>query len=228
MLKRIEGEGEGEKHGHEGETWISFLICTLSRNGTCTWTRALSGNQTSDLLLCRIMPKKLSHTCHCSGNLFKLPCYCSPSMIFKLKVGFLDNCQINFLGKCQARTPWSYLAFQGQHGRLQISLPSFRDLPAEDLIPGHTWVDTVSSWSRPIKKIPAVVLFFFFLSFEIQINYGFSSDRTNLSPFFFFNIFYWLCYYSCPISPHLFPSTLHMLCPLHFSTPLVQVHGLYI
>ena len=40
-------------------------------------------------------------------------------------------------------------------------------------------------------------------------------------------IFYWLCYYSCPISSSLFPSALHTPSPPH-SPPLVHVHGPYI
>ena len=39
----------------------------------------------------------------------------------------------------------------------------------------------------------------------------FSSKR------FFKHIFYWLCYYSCPISPPFFPSTLHT--PSHPHSP---------
>ena len=33
----------------------------------------------------------------------------------------------------------------------------------------------------------------------------------------FFNTFYWLCYYSCPISPHLFPTSI----PPFSSCPLI-------
>ena len=48
-----------------------------------------------------------------------------------------------------------------------------------------------------------------------------------LLSFSFFNIFYWLCYYSCPIFPTLSPSTLHT--PSHPHSPtLIHVHGLYI
>ena len=131
FFKTDGGKGEGEKHGCEGETWIGWLIYILTGNGTCTRACALNRNQTNDLLLGTITSKRLSHTCHCSGNLFKLSCYCSPSMTFKLKGGYLDNCQINLQCKCQTRIPWGYLAFQVQQERLQISLPSFKDLPAE-------------------------------------------------------------------------------------------------
>ena len=41
---------------------------------------------------------------------------------------------------------------------------------------------------------------------------------------FFVNIFYWLCYSSCPILSPLFPSTLHTLSHPH-SPPLAHVHG---
>ena len=41
------------------------------------------------------------------------------------------------------------------------------------------------------------------------------------------NIVYWLCYYSCPIFPPLFPSALHIPSYLH-SSPLVHVRGSYI
>ena len=48
-----------------------------------------------------------------------------------------------------------------------------------------------------------------------------------LAYFFLKNIFYWLCYYSCPIFPPLFPSALHTPSHLH-SPPLVHVHVSYI
>ena len=101
---------------------------------------------------------------HLSGlrKSFSFALLLPPLNDFKVNEGHVNNCQINFQCKSQTRTPWGYLAFQEQQGRLQISLPRFQILPAECLVPGHTWVDTVSSWSRPIKNIPAVVHFFFF------------------------------------------------------------------
>ena len=58
-----EGEREGEKHQCEGETSISYLSHTPQpRTKSTTWARALTGNWTSNLSLCRTTSNQLSHT----------------------------------------------------------------------------------------------------------------------------------------------------------------------
>ena len=62
------------------------------------------------------------------------------------------------------------------------------------------------------------------------INHGVPGQATSSCLGFFIlfififiifkNIFYWLCYYSCPIFPLLFPSTLHT--PSHQHLPLTS------
>ena len=61
-------------------------------------------------------------------------------------------------------------------------------------------------------------------SLENVMSYFFQSCFVFL--FFIFNIFYWLCYHSCPIFPSLFPSTLHTPshCIYHVSSCLRVIH----
>ena len=69
------------------------------------------------------------------------------------------------------------------------------------------------------------------LANNISINKYHLNCNSDFFIFFKFkSVFYWLCYYSCPIffSP-LFPSSLHHPLPLAFRPPpLVHVHGWYI
>ena len=60
-----EGEWEGEKHWCERETSVCW---TEHASQAC----ALTGNRTSDLLLCGTMPNQLNHT-HQGWKLFLLP-----------------------------------------------------------------------------------------------------------------------------------------------------------
>ena len=56
---------------------------------------------------------------------------------------------------------------------------------------------------------------------------GVWSSGLKNSFFFFFKYIYWLCYYSCPISPpHSTPSCPHPSLP--HSPPIVHVHGSYL
>ena len=56
-----EGERKGEKHGCERETSVVCLHTPQLGTKRATSTRALTGNQTGDLLVCRITPSQLSH-----------------------------------------------------------------------------------------------------------------------------------------------------------------------
>ena len=58
-----EGEGEGDNHQCERETLISCLL-HMPQPGTKPTTQAcaLTGNQTSDLLVCGMMTNQLSYT----------------------------------------------------------------------------------------------------------------------------------------------------------------------
>ena len=96
--------------------------------------------------------------------------------------------------------PWGYLAFQEQQGRLQISLSQLRRLCQ------------LSLWSQD--------------TLELKLSApGAGPSRRYQQLSLFKKEMYWLCYYSCPISPYFFLSALHTFCPFHSPTPLVQVHG---
>ena len=64
----MEGEREGEKHKYEKETLIGCLLTE-----SATQARALTGNRTSDLSLCGMMPYQLSRTLQGYTAAFKCP-----------------------------------------------------------------------------------------------------------------------------------------------------------